>query len=282
MQDDLKHLINKRIMHTEETKQLLEKITRRYGYDFSGYAEASLRRRLDAFFVKGRFSTFKDMEKRILNDQVAFMRFVEEITVTVTEMFRDAGFYKILRERVLPVLATYPFIRIWHAGCATGEEVYSMAIILHEAGLLHKALLYATDINQGVLEKAKSGIFPISAMQQYSENYIKSGGERDFSSYYAANYNSARFDPGLSKNFIFSHHNLVADASFNEFQLIVCRNVLIYFDRELQNRVFQLFDTSLDSLGFLALGSKETLRFSGIAAHYVPVDSKEKIWRKKK
>ena len=224
----------------------------------------------------------KKWKKKILSDRIVFSHFVEEITVTVTEMFRDPSFYKLLRERLIPILATYPIIRIWHAGCSTGEEVYSMAIVLKETGLLHKSILYATDINQGVLEKAKSGIFPLSAMQQYSENYLKSGGQEDFSSYYSANYNSAKFDPALSRNFIFSHHNLVADTSFNEFQLIICRNVLIYFERDLQNRVFNLFDTSLDSLGFLALGSKETLRFSSIVANYLQVDPNEKIWRKKK
>ncbi|MFT3751122.1 MAG: CheR family methyltransferase [Agriterribacter sp.] len=271
-----------KLMHPEDISRLLEKIARRYGYDFTGYAEASLNRRLESYYKKGHYPSFKEMEKKILNDHVAFLRFVEEVTVTVTEMFRDPGFYKTLREHLLPVLATYPIIRIWHAGCSTGEEVYSVAIVLKEAGLLHKSILYATDINQGVLERAKSGIFPLSAMQHYSDNYLKSGGQEDFSSYYSANYNSVKFDPALSKNFIFSHHNLVADTSFNEFQLIICRNVLIYFERDLQNRVFRLFDMSLDSLGFLALGSKETLRFSSIAADYLQIDPNEKIWRKKK
>ena len=264
----------------EETEALLASIAKRYGYDFTGYSRASLQRRIDSFFVKGRLTSFTQLQNRLLNEPGWFMHFVEEITVNVTEMFRDAGFYKTLREQILPVLATYPFIRIWHAGCSTGEEVYSMAILLKEAGLLHKSILYATDINQAVLEKAKSGIFPGSVMQQYSENYMKCGGAEDFSSYYTANYNSAKFDPSLAEKMIFSTHNLVADASFNEFQLIVCRNTLIYFDRELQGRVFELFDKSLDSLGYLALGSKESLRFSVIAAHYRQVANKEKIWRK--
>ncbi len=267
---------------TAEIDDLLATVARRYGYDFMGYSRASMQRRIDSFFVKGRHTSFIDMKNRLLKEPAWFMYFVEEITVNVTEMFRDAGFYKTVREHLIPVLATYPFIRIWHAGCSTGEEVYSMAILLKEAGLLHKSILYATDINQAVLEKAKTGIFPAASMQQHSENYIRSGGQADFSSYYTANYSSAKFDPSLAQRMIFSTHNLVADASFNEFQLIVCRNTLIYFDRQLQERVLQLFDKSLDSLGFLALGSKESLRFSSIVGHYKQLDNKEKIWRKNK
>ena len=266
----------------EAIEQLLHDIAAWYGYDFTGYSRASLRRRIDSFYVKGRHDSFVEMVLKIREEPAYFIRFVEEITVNVTEMFRDASFYKTLREDILPVLATYPFIRIWHAGCSTGEEVYSMAILLKEAGLLHKSVLYATDLNQAVLEKAKSGIFPASSMQQNSENYIRSGGKKDFSGYYTANYNSAKFDPALAERMIFSSHNLAADASFNEFQLILCRNVLIYFERDLQARVLQLFDRSLDSLGFLALGSKESLRFSSIALHYKQVENKEKIWRKNK
>jgi len=268
------------MIESEDIEQLLENIARRYGYDFTGYARASLKRRIDAFFSKGKFLSFADMQIKLMNDTSYFMFFVEEVTVNVTEMFRDTAFYKTLREQTLPVLATYPFIRIWHAGCSTGEEVYSMAILLKEANLLHKSILYATDLNQAVLEKAKTGIFPMSAMQQNSENYINSGGKGDFSSYYHANYNNAKFDTSLAERMIFSTHNLAADASFNEFQLILCRNVLIYFNRDLQAKVLQLFDRSLESLGFLALGSKESLRFSSIAAHYKQVDNKEKIWRK--
>ena len=259
---------------------LLNRISARYGYDFSEYARASLHRRIDLFYTKSKQVSFADMTKRLLEDTPFFMSFVEQITVNVTEMFRDASFYKMLREHVLPVLATYPFIRIWHAGCSTGEEVYSLAILLKEANLLHKSILYATDINQAVLAQAKTGIFPISAMQQNSENYIRSGGLHDFSTYYQANYNHAKFDGSLSKKMIFSTHNLVVDASFNEFQLILCRNVLIYFNRDLQAKVLQLFDKSLDSLGFLALGSKESLKFSPIASYYKQVVYNEKVWRK--
>ena len=214
-----------------------------------------------------------------MSDTNYIKRFIEEITVNVTEMFRDSSFYKELRTQILPVLGTNPFIRVWHAGCSTGEEVYSVAILLHEAGLLQKSLIYATDLNPSVLEKAKSGIFPIGLMKQYSENYIASGGMQDFSSYYIANYEGVKFNQALRSKMIFSTHNLVSDSSFNEFHLIVCRNVLIYFDKELQERVFNLFDASLGKLAYLALGSKETIKFSDIQKKYSQV-GKEKIWRK--
>jgi chemotaxis protein methyltransferase CheR len=194
-------------------------------------------------------------------------------------MFRDPSFYKILRDEVIPNIATKPFIRIWHAGCSTGEEVFSMAILLQEANLLHKSLIYATDINPNVLDKARKGIFPLSQMKQYSENYISSGGKQDFSSYYTANYDRVKFDESFTTRMIFSTHNLVCDSSFNEFDLILCRNVLIYFDIPLQNRVFDLFDASLDKLSYLALGSKETMKFSGVTGNYRQL-GKEKIWRK--
>ena len=217
---------------------------------------------------------------KLLHDPSFFEFAVTEISVNVTEMFRDPGFYRTLKEKVIPVLATYPLIRIWHAGCATGEEVYSMAILLNEAGLLHKSLLYATDINPYVVDKARKGIFPDTNMQLYSRNYHASGGEKDFSSYYTANYNFVKFDEELSRRMIFSTHNLVSDYSFNSFQLILCRNVLIYFEKDLQSRVLNLFDKSLEPLGFLALGSKESLRFSSIAPAYAQLEGREKIWRK--
>lgn len=261
-------------------EQLLRKAAWKYGYDFSGYARASLKRRIEAFFIKGKYLSLAHMEQAVLENQAAFMHFVDEVTVNVTEMFRDAGFYRTLREQVLPVMATYPLIRIWHAGCSSGEEVYSLAILLHEANLLHKSLLYATDINQTVLETAKSGIYPASSMKLNSENYIRSGGRNDFSAYYHANYSNAKMHDYLSEKMIYATHNLVSDASFNEFQLILCRNVLIYFDRQLQEKVFHLFDKSMETLGFLALGAKESLRFSKLASSYKQLDNKEKIWRK--
>jgi chemotaxis protein methyltransferase CheR len=263
-----------------EVDLLLTDLMDLYGYDFTDYSKASLKRRINRLLLLDKFPSFAELRFRVKTDEDYLKRFVEEITVNVTEMFRDPSFYRYVREKVLKVLATYPLIRIWHAGCSTGEEVYSMAIMLQEANLLHKSLLYATDLNPDVLEKARKGIFPLVNMKQYSENYILSGGTHEFSDYYTAKYDHAIFNKELSGKMIFATHNLVSDRSFNEFQLILCRNVLIYFDKDLQDRVLTLFDQSLDALGFLALGSKETLRFSTISNHYIQQD-KEKIWRKK-
>jgi chemotaxis protein methyltransferase CheR len=267
------------MIRDEDITILLTDLLDHYGYDFNDYSKASLKRRIQRLYSLDKFPSFAEFRYRIRNDEAYLKRFVEEITVNVTEMFRDPGFYEALRKEVLPMLATYPLIRIWHAGCSTGEEVYSLAIVLKEANLLQKSLLYATDINPDVLERAKEGIFPLSQMKQYSENYIAAGGKHDFSTYYTSGYDRARFDSALSERMIFATHNLVSDRSFNEFQLILCRNVMIYFDKELQDRVLQLFDQSLETLGFLALGSKETIRFSPLASTYKQL-GREKIWRK--
>lgn len=258
---------------------LLNDLFETYGYDFTSYSKASIKRRITRIYILDKFPSFAELRYRLKNDESYLKRFVEEITVNVTEMFRDPSFYKSLRTEILPNLATKPFIRIWHAGCSTGEEVYSMSILLKEAGLLHKSLLYATDINPGVLDKARKGMFPMGQMKQYSENYILSGGQQDFSSYYTANYLKAKFNDELGSKVIYSTHNLVSDSSFNEFDLILCRNVLIYFDKNLQERVLKLFDDSLSQLGYMALGSKETLKFSTLNHLYKQVN-KEKIWRK--
>lgn len=267
------------MIRDEEVEILLNDMLDVYGYDFNDYSKASLKRRIDRLFTLDKFPSFAEFRYRIKNNEAYLKRFVEEITVNVTEMFRDPSFYNTLRNEVLPIMATYPLIRVWHAGCSTGEEVYSMAILLQESGLLKKSLLYATDINPEVLERAKEGIFPLSQMKQYSENYLAAGGNKEFSSYYTSRYDRAKFDKQLSKKMIFATHNLVSDRSFNEFQLILCRNVMIYFDKDLQDRVLKLFDQSLEQLGFLALGAKETLRFSSIASSYQQI-GKEKIWRK--
>ncbi len=263
----------------EEVEILIYDVLEHYGYDFTGYSRASLKRRLLRLYGLDKQVSFAEFRYKVVSDSLYFKRFVEQITVNVTEMFRDPGFYRTLRTEVLPNLGTYPFIRIWLAGCSTGEEAYSIAIILKELNLLHKSLVYATDINPSVLEKAQQGLFPLSQMKQYSENYIASGGPRDFSSYYSANYSLAKFNGDLKEKMIFSTHNLVSDHSFNEFQLILCRNVLIYFDRELQFKVLQLFDNSLENLGYLALGTKETVDFSPISKRYKRLGT-EKIWRK--
>lgn len=272
-------MLDLNVIQDDEVEIILNDLLEIYGYDFTEYSKASIKRRINRLFTIDRFMSFAEFRYRIKNDPEYISHFIEQITVTVTEMFRDPMFYKALREQVLPTLGTYPFIRIWHAGCSTGEEVYSMAILLKEANLFHKSLLYATDLNPQVLEKARKGIFPLSQMKQYSENYIQSGGTNEFSKYYTANYDKAKFDESLREKMIFSTHNLVSDRSFNEFQLILCRNVLIYFDKDLQAKVFDLFEQSLDNLGYLALGSKETLRFSSIISRFKKID-KEKIWRK--
>ncbi len=263
----------------DQIETLVSDVLDQYGYDFTGYSRASLKRRILRLYGLDKQVSFAEFRYRITNDSVYFRRFVEQITVNVTEMFRDPNFYKALRYKVLPNLATSPFIRVWLAGVSSGEEAYSMAILLKELNLLHKSLIYATDINPTVLEKAAQGMFPLSQMKQYSENYIASGGIKDFSSYYSANYSLAKFNEDLKEKMIFSTHNLVSDHSFNEFQLILCRNVLIYFDRELQFKVFQLFDNSLDNLGYLSLGTKETIDYSPISKKFKRLEL-EKIWRK--
>lgn len=272
-------MLEPNVIREEELEILLTDVFRLYGYDFTQYSRASLKRRINRICLIDKFTSFAELRYRLLHHPEYLQRFVEEITVNVTEMFRDPSFFKALREKVLPQLGTYPFIRIWLAGCSTGEEAYSIAILLKEANLYGRSLIYATDINPGVLEKASKGIFPISQMKQYSENYILSGGTEDFSSYYMANYDMAKFNADLSEKIIFSTHNLVSDSSFNEFQLVVCRNVLIYFEKDLQNHVFTLFNESLDNLGFLALGAKETIRFSNLENKFKQLDA-EKIWRK--
>lgn len=264
----------------EQVDLLVGDLIDRYGYDFSDYSRASFKRRVTRLMDQDRFLSFAEFRFRLLEDVNYLTRFVEQVTVNVTEMFRDPHFFRVLREQILPVLGTWPMIRIWHAGCSTGEEVYSLSILLHEANLLHKSVQYATDINPSVLERARAGIFPLSQMKQYSENYILSGGRQDFSSYYTAQYNSAKFDSALGRRVVLATHNLVSDDTFNEFQLILCRNVLIYFDKVLQDRVMHLFYDSLETLGYLALGSRETIKFTAVADKFRQLEDRERIWRK--
>ncbi len=267
------------MINEEEVDLLLNDLLELYGYDFTHYSRASLKRRINRLMALDKFPSFAELRYRIRSDAHYLKRFIEELTVNVTEMFRDPLFYKALRTEVLPTLTSKPFIRIWHAGCSTGEEVFSMAILLTEANLLQKTLLYATDLNPEVLETARKGIFALGPMKQYSENYIMSGGTTDFSTYYTAQYGHVKFRGDLAEKMVFSTHNLVSDRSFNEFDLILCRNVLIYFDKALQQRVLSLFDESLGPLGYLALGAKETLKFSTLKPTFRQVEG-EKIWRK--
>jgi chemotaxis protein methyltransferase CheR len=268
------------MLSDEDIKVILDQVMEVFGYDFSNYSGASLRRRINRLYQMDHFESLEELRRRLVNDENYLKRFIEEITVNVTEMFRDPGFYHFLRHEVFPFLATKPFYRIWHAGCSTGEEVLSLAILLKEAGLLSRALRYATDLNPTVLEKARKGIVPLSQMKKYSENYRNAGGQNDFSTYFTAHYGQAKFAGDLLEKVVFSTHNLVSDSSFNEFDLIICRNVLIYFDKDLQDKVLRLFDGSLAPLGFLALGSKETLRFSAIQSRYEAFGP-YKVWRKK-
>ncbi|HWJ28353.1 MAG TPA: protein-glutamate O-methyltransferase CheR, partial [Flavisolibacter sp.] len=248
-------------MHFDNTelKELIESIRFVYGYDFRDYAEASFKRRISSFMTSRNIMTLSQLAKILLQDEKMLEGFIQEVSVTVTEMFRDPAFYKSLRTKVLKRLATYPFIKIWLAGCATGEEVYSVAILLHEEGLLSRSVIYATDINQKSLEIAKDGMYPVKNMITYTANYQKAGGSKSFSEYYKDKYNSVIFDKCLKQNIVFAPHNLAVDKSFNEFQLIICRNVLIYFNQQLQNRVIHLFYESLCPFGFLGLGNKESL-----------------------
>lgn len=263
-----------------EIELLLEGIYRHYGFDFRSYAYASIRRRLWKRSEEEGLRTLSELQARVLHEPPLMERLLLDLSINVTAMFRDPTFYKAFREQVIPILRTYPFIRFWHAGCATGEEVYSMAILLKEEGLYDRCRIYATDINEVVLQKAKEGIFPLDRMQEYTENYIAAGGTRAFSDYYLAKYGGAIFDESLRRNVVFSLHNLVTDRSFSEFNVVLCRNVLIYFDKTLQTKVHRLFYDSLVMFGVLSLGSKESLRFSPFEECYEQINGPEKIYRK--
>lgn len=268
------------MFETKEFRELLESIKFVYGYDFTEYAEASVRRRVAHFMDGHSINELDELAKVLLKNDAMFEEFVQELSVTVTEMFRDPTFYRGLADKVMKRLATYPSIKIWIAGCATGEEVYSVAILLHEHNLLERAIIYATDINQKSLQKAREGIYSMRNMKAYTENYLKAGGSKSFSEYYQANYDSALLDKSLKQNIVFSPHNLTADKSFNEFQLILCRNVLIYFNQSLQNKVINLFYESLSDFGFLALGNKESLLFTDKRKNFEEVVGKERIYMK--
>jgi chemotaxis protein methyltransferase CheR len=263
-----------------ELELLFEGIYRQYGYDFRSYALSSLRRRVMKRLEAEGLDTVSALQERVLHDEQAMARLLRDLSVSVTSMFRDPSFFRAFREKVVPTLRTYPFIRVWHAGCSSGEEVYSMAILLKEEGLYGRARIYATDINEHVLQQAKTGIFPLSEMKAYTANYHEAGGRRSFSEYYTAKYEAAIFDASLTEHVLFAQHDLVTDRSFAEFNVIVCRNVLIYFDRKLKEQVLTLFSDSLVRLGVLALGKKESLRFTDAEARYEEIDARDKLWRR--
>ena len=243
-----------------EIQMLFEAIFRKYGYDFRNYGLETSRRRVLHRLALSGMQTISEMQHEVINNPVFADRFLKDLSINVTEMFRDPGFYKALREMVAPMLREARFIKIWHAGCATGEEVYSMAILLKEEGLYDRSLLYATDFNDEVLNKARAGIYPLDKMRDYISNYRQAGGVEDFADYYTARYGAAIMDKSLRKNMVFANHNLTSEEAFEEVQVIVCRNVLIYFNKELQGRVIGRFLNSLGDDGILCLGSKEGLQ----------------------
>jgi chemotaxis protein methyltransferase CheR len=267
-------------LETLELQLLLEGVYRHYGFDFREYAPASLKRRVwRRVYAEGE-RTIAGLLARLLHDPDVMERLLLDLSINVTSMFRDPSFYRAFREKVVPVLRTYPFTRIWIAGCSTGEEVYSLAILLSEESVYERCRLYATDINEAVIARAREGVFPLDKMQEYTENYIRAGGRTSFSDYYLAKYEGALFDRALSDNVVWAPHNLVQDGAFNAFHVILCRNVMIYFDRPLQNRVHRLFYDSLERFGILGLGHKESIRFTGFEDRYEELDAREKLYRR--
>lgn len=263
-----------------EIQLLLEGMFRCYGCDFRDYAPASLKRRIHLAMREEKVATVSGLLERVLHQPGSLERLLVTLTVNTTAMFRDPRFYLAFRRKIVPLLRTYPYVRIWHVGCATGEEVYSMAILLEEEGLAQRTRIYATDLNHMVLGKAMEGIFPLRLMQDYTRNYLAAGGTRSFSEYYTARYEHALFKPSLRTNIVWGQHNLVTDSSFNEFNVILCRNVMIYFNGALQARVHQLLYDSLIMFGYLGLGSGESVTSTPCESRYEEVESHEKLYRK--
>jgi chemotaxis protein methyltransferase CheR len=263
-----------------ELELLLQAAYKVYGYDFRDYARTSMRRRVMNIMREEGVRTISALQDRVLHDPSAWERFLNGVSVNVSAMFRDPAFFLALRREAVPLLRTYPFIRVWHAGCSLGEEVYSLAILLEEEGLYERSLIYATDINESTLRQAREGIYPADLMQKYTQNYIQAGGQRAFSEYYTARYDYAILRPALQRNIVFSQHNLASDGPFNEFNVILCRNVMIYFNQALQQRTHELFYASLGMFGLLGLGARESLRFTAHERRYEAVMEGEKLYRK--
>ena len=267
-------------IETLELELLLEAVYRHYGYDFRSYARTSIRRRITKLIREEGLSTVSGLQERVLHDPFAWDRCLQGISVNVSAMFRDPHFFLAFRRRAIPLLRTYPFIRIWQAGCSLGEEAYSLAILLEEEGLYDRSLIYATEINDATLTQAREAIVPADLMQKYTQNYLASGGQRSFSEYYTARYEYALMRPSLKRNIVFSQHNLVSDGAFNEFNVILCRNVMIYFNRDLQQRTHALIYGSLSNFGILGLGSKESLRGLAPGPFLEPREAREKLYRR--
>ena len=259
---------------------LLEGVYRAHGFDFRDYSRASIKRRILELMRIEKLETVSAFQNKLLHDATCLERFILGLSVHATAMFRDPSFYSTFRRKAVPVLRTYPTVQIWIAGCSTGEEVYSLAILLQEENVYEKCRIYATDISPVVLRRAREGIFPLSQMREYTNNYHKAGGQQEFSDYYTAQYDSVIFHPSLRQNVVFSEHNLATDGSFNEFQVIMCRNVMIYFNKELQARVHNLFYESLSMFGVFGLGNKESLKFTPRAAFYQHINHNDKLYRK--
>lgn len=263
-----------------ELKLLVEAIYHAYHYDFRRYARASLRRRLSAAMLRFGCPTLSQLQGRLLHEPDVFAELLEYLTVQVSDMFRDPSYFRALRENVVPLLRTYPSLKIWIAGCSAGEEAYSMAILLREEGLLERSLIYATDINPAALRRAEAGIYDAAKVAAFTRNHHLSGGRSSLSDYYSAAYDRVIFDKNLRRNIVFSDHSLATDSVFAEMQLVSCRNVLIYFDRELQSRALGLFHESLCRKGFLGIGLRESLRFSSHADSFVEVAREDRIYQK--
>jgi len=263
-----------------ELRLLMEAIYLKYSYDFRNYTLASQKRRVLHALAQLGLPSISALQEKVLRDPGLFGRLLQYLTIPVSEMFRDPGYFLALRQHVVPILHTYPSVKVWVAGCSTGEEVFSLAILLREEGLLSRTQIYATDINPDSLEKARQGIFPIESIRGYTANYQRAGGRNSFSDYYTAAYEAARFDPSLCADVIFADHSLATDSVFAETQLVSCRNVLIYFNRELQDRALGLFHESLCHRGFLGLGAKESIDFSSYSERFDAHAKPERIYRK--
>ena len=263
-----------------ELRMLVEAVYLKYNYDFRDYTGASQKRRVLVALREMECATVSELQAKVLRQPEAFSRLLQYLTIPVTEMFRDPEYYAAIRSQIVPFLRTYPSLKIWVAGCSTGEEVYSLAILLHEEGLLERTMIYATDINPASLDAARRGVFPLDRMRLFTENYQKSGGKRAFSDYYTAAYGGALFERALVENVTFADHSLSTDSVFSETHFISCRNVMIYFNRRLQDRVLGLFHDSLCHRGFLGLGSKESIDFSTYANRFEPLARRERLYRK--
>jgi chemotaxis protein methyltransferase CheR len=263
-----------------EMEMLLDGIHERYGYDFTHYSRASLKRRVDRALHVADVSTYAELLDKLFHDERCFDEFLRGMSITVTEMFRDPAFYRAVREKIVPVLKTFPFIKIWHAGCATGEEIYSMAILLEEEGFLDRTYIYATDFNKHSLDQAQEGVYAAKNLALSAANYAAAGGKRNFSDYYTASYDFIKFKSHLKEHVTFSYHNLVTDGVFGEMNVVCCRNVMIYFDKVLQDSVLLKFTDSLRHGGFLCLGNKETLNFTSVRHRFEPIEARQRIYRR--